>query len=277
MVGFTSSRAAIGLEGAQHSLLVHYQFNHSNAPCSRNDLWGLFVYQPFIITTHRAGATDQRAHILTSHPGTGGKDKQADNMAQHAWNSSYRLFPSMNAHHGPVSERVNEETGLEQWLAAAETCGVDATLHHSLQALTERQRRGWDEKNDSALFISVPPTALYPTLDLDESCYGVKWTWGGRRQTDRLTEGREGDMGWMLLHRAEVDLSNAACWMNTGRAEGRDCVTVTPGWTNAQPSCVWCSRLLQDKMAQMMTFLKNWRDKYHTNIYVIIQTKHHTI
>lgn len=70
---------------------------------------------------------------------------------------------------------MNEETGLEQWLAAAETCGADATLHHSLQALveTERQREAEMKRVILSSFISVPPTALYPTLDLDESCYGV--------------------------------------------------------------------------------------------------------
>lgn len=84
-----------------------------------------------------------------------------------------------------ITERVNEETGLEQRLAAAETCGVDATLHHSLQALIERQREAEMKRMILPFFISVPPTALYPTLDLDESCYGVKGTWGSGRQTDR--------------------------------------------------------------------------------------------
>lgn len=36
-------------------------------------------------------------------------------------------------------------------------------------------------------FIWVPPTALYLTLDLYESCYGVTWTWGSK-ETDRQWE-----------------------------------------------------------------------------------------
>lgn len=69
---------------------------------------------------------------------------------------------------------MNEETGLEQWLAGAGTCGADATLHHRLQALieTEKQREA-DMKRILSSLISVPPTALYLTLDLDESSYGM--------------------------------------------------------------------------------------------------------
>lgn len=69
---------------------------------------------------------------------------------------------------------MKEETGLEQGLAGAETCGTDATLHHRLQALIETQKqREAEMKRILSSFIAVPPTALYLTLDLDESCYGV--------------------------------------------------------------------------------------------------------
>lgn len=53
---------------------------------------------------------------------------------------------------------MKEETGLEQWLAGAETCGADPTLHHSLQALieTERQREAEMKKEDSLLFYFSP-------------------------------------------------------------------------------------------------------------------------
>lgn len=38
--------------------------------------------------------------------------------------------------------------------------------------------------------ICIPPTALYLTLDLDESCYGVTQTWGIRD----VETGREGEI-----------------------------------------------------------------------------------
>lgn len=70
---------------------------------------------------------------------------------------------------------MKEEIGLEQWLAGSETCGADATLHHGLQALmeTERKREAEMKRRILSFFITVPPTALYLTLDLYESCYGV--------------------------------------------------------------------------------------------------------
>lgn len=111
---------------------------------------------------------------------------------------------------------MKEETGLEQWLAGAETCGADPTLHHSLQALieTERQREAEMKKRILSSFISVPPTALYLTLDLDESCYGVTRTWGCREtETDR---GREGDK------RVKPHTAEAQCGQSSDRqADGR--------------------------------------------------------
>lgn len=57
---------------------------------------------------------------------------------------------------------------------------------------TERQRGAEMKRRILSSFIHVPPTALYLTLDLDESCYGVTWTWGGKKtQTD---SGRERDV-----------------------------------------------------------------------------------
>lgn len=79
-------------------------------------------------------------------------------------------------------QRVKEETGLEQWLLGPETRGADAVLHHALQALieTERQQEAGMKRRILSSFISVPPAALYLTLDLHESCYGVAPTWGVR-------------------------------------------------------------------------------------------------
>lgn len=39
-------------------------------------------------------------------------------------------------------ERVKEETGLEQWLAGADTYGAAATLPLRLQALMETEKLG---------------------------------------------------------------------------------------------------------------------------------------
>lgn len=61
-------------------------------------------------------------------------------------------------------------------------------LDHGLQAFIETGRQWEAEMKRRILssFISVPPTALYLTLDLDESCYGVTWTrGGGEAKTDR--------------------------------------------------------------------------------------------
>lgn len=69
---------------------------------------------------------------------------------------------------------MKEETGLEQWLAGAETCGADAMLHHRLQALMKTAKQQEAEmKRVFSSFMCVPPTALYLTLDLYQSGYGV--------------------------------------------------------------------------------------------------------
>lgn len=87
MAGLAISRVVIGLEGAQHGVCwCIIGFNHSNAPCSHNDLWGVCVDDLSSLSIMLDPLTNTLAHIhyLTTYPGTEGADKQADNIAQHA-------------------------------------------------------------------------------------------------------------------------------------------------------------------------------------------------
>ena len=166
------------------------------------------VCRPYIITIPSAGPADQHTRTLTISPRVLVLKAQTSrqttwrNMHEIAHTDYFRAWTCTKVVDHRACERGNRIRAVVGW-------GRDLRRTPNAPSLTEteRQREAEMKKRILSSFISVPPTALYLTLDLDESCYGVTWTWGCREtETDR---GREGDKG-VKLHTAEAQCGQSS-------------------------------------------------------------------
>lgn len=180
MAGLAISKVVIGLEGAQHGVCwCIIGFNHSNAPCSHNDLWGICVDNLSSLSILPDPLTNTHIHVISRHkPGTSGADKQANNvnpnMHEIAHTEYFRAWTKPKVVYHRACERGNR--------IIAVVCRDPRRSHKAPSPSTSTYRGNEMKRRILSSFIWVPPTALYLTLDLYESCYGVTWTWG-RKET----------------------------------------------------------------------------------------------
>lgn len=162
MAGLAISRVVIGLEGAQYGVCwCIIGFNHSNAPCSHNDLWGVCVAHTSSLSILLDPLTNTLAHSLSHriswhwrHRQTG-RQHSTSNMHEIAHTDYFIAWTHPKVVYHRACERGNRIRAVVGW-------GRDLRRRHnasSRSTSTYRDRetaRGWDEKADSLLFYFSP-------------------------------------------------------------------------------------------------------------------------
>lgn len=133
-----------------NSLLLHYQFNYSNAPYFHDDLGGLFVSQLFYVCATFTGPIDQHFNF-SLHPGIGGTDRQTTQQDMHEIACSMNACFETDFYYWACDWISRIRSAVWLWWRPAAPTQCSITVFQALMD-TQFEMQVWDVKDNSFLF-----------------------------------------------------------------------------------------------------------------------------